>query len=70
MSVRDNLASIGRSEISLLNAVSIVIATAPFGALFGFLFTVHVVSEETTAVWLTTVIFTVLGLILWSVWFE
>ncbi|WP_162989937.1 hypothetical protein [Natronorubrum halophilum] len=70
MSVGDTLTAVGRSEISLLNAVSIVIATAPFGSLFGFFFTTHFVSEETTAVWLTTIAFAVLGLIVWSVRFE
>lgn len=61
------LSGVKNSEISLLNAVSIVAATAPFGYLFEFLFTVHVVSDETRAVWLTTVAFAVLGLIVWSI---
>lgn len=68
MSVGETLIAVGRSEVSLLNAVSIV--TAPFGHLFGFLFTVHIVSAETEAVWLATILFAVLGLIIWSVWFE
>ncbi|WP_265112257.1 hypothetical protein [Halosolutus halophilus] len=70
MSVGDTLTAVGQSEISLLNAVSIVIATAPFGSLFGFFFTTHFVSEETTAVWLTSTLFAVLALIIWSIWFE
>ena len=67
MSVSETLSAVGTLEVSLLNAVSIIIATAPFGYLFGFLFTVHIVSSETIAVWLTTVAFAVLGLIVWSV---
>ena len=67
MTVSETLSAVGNSEVSLLNAVSIIIATAPFGYLFGFLFTVHIVSSETFAVWLTTVTFAVLGLIIWSV---
>lgn len=54
------------STIPLRYAVSIVVATAPFGYLLGSLFTVHLVAPEPVAVWLTTVVVAVLGLLLWS----
>lgn len=67
MSVSETVFTVGNSEVSLVNVVSIIIATAPFGYLFGFLFTVHIIPSETFAVWLTTVALAVLGLIVWSV---
>ena len=46
------------SDTHLLTAVSIPIAVAPFGYLLGTLVTVHHVSTETRAVWLSTVALT------------
>jgi len=67
MSVSNGLLPAVRSDVSVVDAVSIVVATAPFGYLFGSLFTVHVVPSETMAVWLTTVVLSALSLLLWSV---
>lgn len=43
------------TSIPALEAAAVPIATAPFGQIAGGLFTVHLVGDETTAVWLTTV---------------
>lgn len=67
VSVRDSISAAIHSEVTLLDAVSVVIATAPIGYLMGFLFTVHLAPSETMAVWLTTIVLSVLGLVLWSV---
>jgi hypothetical protein len=66
MRVGDTLSALGNSEISVGDAISIIIISGPLGAIFGGSFTIHIVSEETTAIWLTTVAFAVLGMIIWS----
>ena len=66
MSIKNTLSTVGTSEISVVEAVSIVIIAGPFGGIFGGSFTAHLVDEETTAIWLTTVVFAVLGLVVWS----
>lgn len=66
MGIGNTLSSVGTSEISIVEAVSIVIISGPFGGIFGGSFTAHIVNEETTAIWLTTVAFAVLGLVVWS----
>ncbi len=47
-------------------AVSIVLLTAILGYVVGSLFTVHLLSGLTEAVWTTTVVFAVTGLYLWD----
>ncbi|MFB1062481.1 hypothetical protein [Natrinema sp. H-ect4] len=56
-------------KIDVNNAVSIVILASALGGAFGYLFTVHLIesfASELEAVWLTTVIFAVIGLYLWN----
>ena len=57
----DPLAAENRT-LPVVTAASVVVAAAPVGYLAGWLFTVHLVPSETTAVWLTTVAFAVVGL--------
>lgn len=56
------------SDVSAIQAAAMPIATAPFGYLLGYLFTVHLVHDETTAVWLTTVALASLAMLLWAAW--
>lgn len=55
------------AEITVSDAVSILVVTAAFGYLVGYLFTVHLVSTETMAVWITTLLFSVIGVLSWGV---
>lgn len=54
------------AEVSANAAVSIVLFTAVIGYGIGLLFTVHVVSDPTAAVWATTVVAGVVGISLWA----
>lgn len=54
------------SEISVQSAIIVVLLTSVAGYTFGFLFTVHLVSSLAEAVWLTTVLFALIGLHLWG----
>lgn len=54
------------AEVSVRVAVSIALLAAVIGYVIGLLFTVHVVSDPTAAVWTTTVLSTVVGLYLWA----
>ncbi len=63
MGVGETLSTVGNSEVSVGDAISIVIISGPLGGIFGGSFTAHIVSEETRTVWLTTVAVAVLGLI-------
>ena len=67
MGISETLSAVGNSEVSVGDAITIVIISGPLGGIFGGSFTAHVVSEETRAVWLTTVAIAVLGLIILSV---
>ena len=58
------------STVPALGAAAVPIATAPFGYLGGGLFTVHLVGDETTAVWLTTVGLSSIALLLWAGWWS
>lgn len=55
MSTGRSLPTADLSHIAPLEAATVVVATAPFGYLLGYLFTVHLVGSEPVAVWLTTV---------------
>ena len=55
------------SEITVERAITIIIAASAVGGAFGYLFTVHLVGSVVEAVWLTSVLFTVGGLSLWSI---
>ena len=54
------------TELSVQNAVIVVLLTSIAGYTFGFLITVHLVSSLAEAVWVTTVLFTLIGLNLWG----
>jgi hypothetical protein len=59
----------GTPRIGVDTAVSIVVFASAVGGAFGYLFTVHLVeafASELEAVWLTTVVFAVVGLYLWG----
>ncbi len=54
------------ADVSVQNAVSVVLLASVGGYLFGWLFTVHLVPSLAEAVWITTVLFAVIGLSLWG----
>jgi hypothetical protein len=56
-----------RETIDPAVAVSLPIAVAPFGYLFGSLFVTHLFSSETRAVWMATVALTSLTLLVYAV---
>jgi len=55
-----------KTEISVQHAVIVVLLTSIAGYTIGFLFTVHLVSSLAEAVWLTTLLFALIGLTLWG----
>jgi hypothetical protein len=67
MGAPDTLSAIESSQVPAGYAISIVIISGPLGGIFGGSFTTHVVSSETMAVWLTTVVIAVFGLSLLAV---
>lgn len=53
-------------DLPVNSAVLVVLLSAVIGYAFGWLFTVHLISDEVEAVWVTTVLFVVIGLYFWS----
>ena len=66
MGTSEILSAVVDSEVSVGDAIAIIIISGPLGGIFGGSFTAHVVSEETRAVWMTTVAIAILGLIILS----
>lgn len=50
MGVGDTLSAVGNPEISVVEAVSIVIISGPFGGISGGSFTAYIVPELMTAI--------------------
>lgn len=53
-------------DLPVNSAALVVLLSAAIGYAFGWLFTVHLVSDEVEAVWATTVLFVIVGLYFWS----
>ena len=70
MGTKHSSASVSRSDVSVTDAAWVVIGTAPLGYLVGVFLTAQVVYPVTLAVWLTTVVFTLLGFAAWSLWLD
>lgn len=55
------------SDVPPVAAACLPVVVAPFGYLLGWLFVVHLVPSETTAVWLTTTALTSLSFLAYGV---